>query len=683
MEKTISLFGDEKDERNNRINELIELINRFDYEYYILAEPSADDKEYDMLFRELQDLEAKHPELRKSDSPTQKVGGGTLKEFNQVRHKKQMLSLANTYSEEEIIDFDRKVKELLEEQTYSYTCELKYDGVAISLHYENGILVSGITRGDGFAGDEVTQNIKTIKALPLKVNEVIYKDVKIQNFEVRGEIYLENEDFLQINEKRSLAGEKLYANPRNLTAGTLKSLDSKNVATRPLKIVVYYFDCDDVQIESHYEATQLLKKLGFPVGFDFKQCENIAQVKVFIDSWENRRSELAFNIDGIVIKVDSLRQRNMLGTVARSPRWSIAYKYSAETAVTKLKAITLQVGRTGAVTPVAELEPVFLSGSTISRATLHNYDYILERDIRVGDYVVIEKGGEVIPKVSSVVLEKREAGIEPYVFPSVCPCEHKYPLIRPEGEANYYCNNPVCSWQLRRRIEHFASRNAMNIEGLGEKVVEQFVAMGWLKDISDIYELHTKRNEITELERWGGKSTDNLISAIEESKKLGLNRFIFALGIRFIGEGAAKILASKFNNLDELAEADKDTLLTINEIGEKMADSIIEFFSNPIETKIINRLKTAGCNIISHSFYEIPEDSPFLNKTVVLTGELNSINRNEAKDKLEKLGAKVTNSVSKKTDLVIAGENAGSKLTKAQELNIKIIDEAEFLKMLE
>lgn len=671
----------ENDSTENRIKELVELINKYDTAYYNQAESLVSDREYDKLFDELKDLEKKNPKLMRTDSPTQRVGGTPLKQFKQVQHKKPMLSLANTYTMEEIVDFDRKIRDVVPSE-FTYTCELKYDGVAMSLHYQDGMLELALTRGDGTSGDDVTQNIRTLRNLPLKVNEVKIDDTIISNFEVRGEVYMDNEDFLKINAKREEEGEKLYANPRNLTAGSLKLLDSSQLAKRPLKIVCYYLDVDGVKIDSHFEKMQILKRLGFPIGKQLELCNSLEEVRKFIDAQQANRNSLPFNIDGVVIKLDSQRLQEQVGFVARSPKWAVAYKYEAETAETKLNAITLQVGRTGVVTPVAELEPVFVAGSTISRATLHNYDYIMEKDIRIGDTVIVEKGGDVIPKVSGVVLDKRNPNSEPYQFPANCTCEHQFPLVRPEGEANYYCNNPVCPWQLRRRIEHFASRNAMNIEGLGERVVEKFVELGWLKSIADIYELHSKRDEIAALDKWGTKSADKLIKAIEESKTLPLNKILFAIGIRFIGEGAAKILAKSFSNIDELIAADREKLLTINEIGTKMADSILEFFANPIELEIINRLKLNGCNFQSETFSEVPSDSPFIDKTVVLTGEMSAMGRTQAKEILEKLGAKVTNSVSKKTHILVAGENAGSKLAKAQELGIRVINEAEFMEMV-
>lgn len=679
------------DSKNNndpqaRTDELRKLISKYDDAYYNQAESLISDREYDLLFEELLKLEKENPKLVIAESPTQRVGGAPLKEFKQIRHKKPMLSLSNTYSIDEVEEFDRRIRDILypelkksgERIDLLYTCELKYDGVAMSLHYRNGKLNLALTRGDGLSGDDVTQNIKTIKSIPQVANEVIIEGRKVENFEVRGEIYMLNDDFLKINEQKREAGEKLYANPRNLTAGTLKLLDAKITAERPLNMVCYYLDIDDISVDSHYKKLGILKQLGFPVSDETRQCKNIDEIKTFTEEKHKQRNLLPFNIDGIVIKLDSQKQQNEAGFVARSPRWAVAYKYEAETVRTKLNSISINIGRTGVVTPTAELEPVFLAGSTISRATLHNIDFIQQKDIREGDIVIIEKGGDVIPKVNEVVLEERSEHSLPYEFPKYCNCELHSPLIRPEGEVNYYCDHPECLRQLRRRIEHFAGRNAMDIEGLGEKIVEKFVEKRWLNSIADIYNLAEKREEIVNLEKWGSKSVDNLINAIENSKKQSFNKVLFALGIRFIGEGAAKILAKNFKNIDELMVAEKDRLTYINEIGDKMAESIVDFFQNEKEKEIINRLRNAGVNFESDTYNLEIKTGAFTGKTVVLTGELNTMTREQAKEILESMGAKVAGSVSKKTNLVISGANAGSKLTKAQELGIEIIDEDSF-----
>ncbi|TAL68730.1 MAG: NAD-dependent DNA ligase LigA [Bacteroidetes bacterium] len=665
-----------------RIIELKALINKYDNAYYIEAQPLISDREYDSLFKELKELEQKNPNLVTPDSPTQRVGSDAIKEFERIQHEKPMLSLANTYSEEEVLDFDRRVREALPNEEIKYVAELKYDGVALSLKYRNGKLDCAVTRGDGFAGDNVTENVKTIKNIPLSIADVKMNGNEIQNFEVRGEVYLTEKDFLRINQFREETGEKTYANPRNLTAGTLKLLDPKLVAQRPLKFVCYYFDSDEIKRESHFDNIKLLKQLGFPVGESVKLCNNLDEVFNFINGWESKRNELAFQIDGIVLKVDSISQQEILGTVARSPRWAIAYKYEAENAQTLLKGITLQVGRTGIITPVAELEPVFLAGSTISRATLHNADYIKERDIRIGDTVMIEKGGEVIPKVIKVVLEKRQPNSVPYSFPEVCPCDLKSPISRLEGEASYLCTHPECPWQIRRRIEHFASRNGMNIEGLGEKVVEQFVELGYLKNVADIYSLHQHSEEIKNLDRWGEKSTVNLLDAIEKSKDTSFHRVLFSLGIRFIGEGSAKILAKHFKNIDKLKSATIEELNSVYEIGNKMAESVEQFFHNEKELEIVERLRTAGVNFQLKEEELVAKDMTLSGKTFVLTGELSSMSRGEAKSKIESLGGKVTATVSKNTSYVVVGDSPGSKYDKALKLGVQILNEEQLLEII-
>ncbi len=668
MNDELSLFDSDDKKAENRINELSALINKYDKAYYADATPLVSDREYDELFRELQDLEAQFPALKKSDSPTQRVGSDALESFESVRHDKPMLSLQNTYSRKELSEFFRRVEEGLEGDKAEYVCELKYDGVAMSLRYRKGKLDIAVTRGDGYNGDNITANARTIRNIPLSLNVD-------HDFEVRGEVYLEDQTFREINRKREEAGEKIYANPRNLTAGTLKLLDSSQVASRPLKMVCYYYDATEMNI-THYGNTGKLKELGFPTGYDLRLCKTADEVFEFIDEWESKRHDIPFAIDGIVIKVNSLEQQRLLGFVARSPKWAIAYKYEAETARTLLKDIKLQVGRTGAVTPVAELEPVFLSGSTVSRATLHNVDFITDKDIRVGDTVMVQKGGEVIPKVIGHVPELRSADSKAWEFPALCPCKRQSPLSRPEGEANYYCNDPQCPWQIRRHIEHFASRNAMYIEGLGEKVVEQFTELGLLKDISDIYRLHERRDEIAALERWGDKSADKLMTAIEKSKERPFDKVLFALGIRFIGESAAGLLANHFKNIDKLMNATEEELTGIYEIGERMAKSVLDFFADENEQRIVSRLRESGLQ------FEISNDNsggakPLAGISFVLTGELENMTRTEAKEKITALGGKVTGSVSKKTGYVVVGANPGSKYEKAQKLGITILSEEE------
>lgn len=680
MAETLNLFSDGSEAARIRIAELAELIKKYDRAYYIDAQPLVTDREYDSLFSELAGLEKQYPEYLLPDSPTQRVSGEPLKEFESVAHEKPMLSLSNTYSRDEVSDFDRRVREGLEGREYSYVTELKYDGVAVSLRYSGGELRLAVTRGDGATGDNITQNIKTIKSIPLKVNDVSYHGARLENFEVRGEVYMLEEDFLKINEKRIASEEKPYANPRNLTAGSLKLLDPRQLAERPLRIVCYYLDTADARLESHSENLELIRLLGLPAPNYFKVCPTLEEVYGFIDEWKEKRPSLPFQIDGIVIKVDSLKLQEMLGFVARSPRWAIAYKYEAESAMTKLNGILLQVGRTGAITPVAELEPVFLAGSTVSRATLHNADYIAGLDIRIGDTVLVEKGGDVIPKVTGFVPELRPDGAVPYVFPVICPCELKSSLARPEGEANHYCNHQECPWQIRRRIEHFISRNAMDINA-GEKIIDQLVTNGFIHNIADLYLLKDKRDGLLQLERWGEKSADNLLESIEKSKSKQLDKLIYALGIRFIGEGASKILAKHFKSLDSLAAATKEQLTSVFEIGDKMAESIVQFFADEKQKSIIESLRASGINF-DYTEQNSAESTPLSGKVFVLTGELESMTRNEAKRKIELLGGKVTGSVSKNTNFVVAGANAGSKLTQAQKLGVAVLNEEEFKEMV-
>lgn len=681
MPTTMQSLFDNDSNKQERAEELRSLIRKYDYAYYVEAHPLVSDREYDSLFRELQDIEREHPELITLDSPTQRVSGEPLKEFPQVTHARPMLSLGNTYSREEVADFDRRARELLEGAAFDYVVELKYDGVAISLTYRDGVLVTGATRGDGVVGDDITQNIKTIGSIPLRVREVEVQGVALRNFEVRGEAYMLNDDFVKLNAEREEAGEKSYANPRNLTAGTLKQLDAREVAKRPLQMVCYYLYTDDLRLTHHSANIALLKDLGFPTGEITAVCSNLDEVFAVIGEYEHKREELPFMIDGIVLKIDSMRQQEELGTVARSPRWAIAYKYEAQKALTRLNSITLQVGRTGAVTPVAELQPVFLAGSTISRATLHNADYIQELDLRVGDMVIIEKGGEVIPKVSGVDTTQRSEDAQPYEFPHSCPCHLQTPLHRPEGEANYYCESPACPWQIRRRIEHFASRRAMDIEGLGEKVVELLVEKQFIHTIADIYDLHLRRDELQKLEGWGEKSVQKLLDGIEASKQQPYSRVLFALGIRFVGEGVAKILAKSFPSLELLQQASVEQLTAVNEIGGRIAQSVLDYCSDEHELALVRRMQAAGVQFEQ----EVVEQasSEFAGLTFVLTGELNTMTRTQAGELIEARGGKVSSSVSKKTSYVLAGAAAGSKLQKAIDLGVKVLSEEEFLGMVD
>lgn len=678
-----------------RIQELRQQIRHHDHLYYVEARPQISDRDYDALLRELEDLERAHPELITPDSPTQRVSGEPIGTFETVAHRAPMLSLANTYSREEVEDFDARVRKGLETDSVEYVCELKVDGVAMSIVYEEGHLTRAVTRGDGERGDVVTQNVRTIRAIPLVLgsgawgmpNGGLPRHQAPGIVEVRGEIFMLDADFQALNQAMEEAGEKPYANARNTTAGTLKQKDAREVAKRTLQFTAYWLEESSEQRgvsgeqRTHYGNVQRLQDLGFPTGRDVRLCRNIDEVMAYISEWDAQRDTLPFQIDGVVIKVNSLRQQDELGSIARSPRWAIAYKYEAKKAQTVLRDITLQVGRTGVVTPVAELEPTLLAGSTISRATLHNEDYIKDLDLRIGDTVVIEKGGDVIPKVSAVVIEQRPADALPWQFPTACPCSHHSPLHRPEGEANHYCTHGACPWQVKRRLEHFAARDAMDIDGLGEKAIEQFVEAGLLQTVADIYDLGAKQEEILTLDRWAPKSVERLLKGIEASKAQPFERVLYAMGIRFVGEGVAKVLARAFRNVDALAEASKEALTNVHEIGDRIAESVVEFFEDASERTIVDRLREAGLQFEKEDGAVASDD--FAGMTFVLTGELETMTRREASELIEARGGKVSGSVSKKTTYVVAGTAAGSKLEKAKDLGVEVLDESAFKAMLD
>ncbi|HHJ51864.1 MAG TPA: NAD-dependent DNA ligase LigA, partial [Caldithrix abyssi] len=660
-----------------RIEELRKKIRQYDYEYYVLAQPSVSDFEYDLLMKELEELERQHPELITPDSPTQRVSGEPTKEFPTVQHRYPMLSLANTYNDQEFLEFDQRVRSGLPPGAkVEYVAELKIDGVAVSLLYENGLLIRGATRGDGFQGDDITNNIRTIRSVPLKI---MVEDEFPASFEVRGEVYLPKESFEAINRRRAQEGENLFANPRNAAAGTLKLQDARQVAERRLELFTYYYFTEERTFlrPTHLENLELLKRFGFPVNPHFRLCRDIQQVLEYVREWEEKRDQLPYEIDGVVVKVNSLEQQNILGATAKSPRWAIAFKFKAQQAESRIKKVTWQVGRTGIVTPVAELEPVQLAGTTVSRATLHNPDEIERKDIREGDYVFVEKGGDIIPKVVAVNLKKRTSDIKPLEIPKVCPvCGTK--LVRVEGEAALRCPNETCPEQVMRRIEHFASRDAMDIEGLGTALVQSLVQNGLLKDVADIYRLNAE--DVAALERMGDKSAQNLMEAIERSKSKPFDRFIFALGIPYIGSTAAKILARKFPSIQALQNATREQLEQVDGIGEKMAQSIVEFFRDPKNKKLIERLRQEGLTMEAAT--EAASGDTLEGKTFVLTGTLPDLSRKEASELIEQHGGKVSSSVSKNTGFVVAGENPGSKLEKAKKLGVPIIDQAELLKMI-
>ena len=664
-----------------KIKELRDQINQYDYNYYILAEPSISDEQYDKLVKELEKLETENPSLITPDSPTQRVGKDLTKEFKPVEHKIPMLSLANTYNEQDLFDFDRRVKEALpQNEKIEYVVEYKIDGASASLNYVNGFFNTAATRGDGLIGEEITNNVKTIRAVPLRINIPSNVSYKLKDFEVRGEIFMKINDFNKLNREREENSEKLFANPRNSTAGTLKLQDPKIVAKRNLNIFLYSLISPGEELNSQEENLKLLKRLGFTVNPEYRVCNNIEEVLKFCRSLEEKREGLDYEIDGAVIKVNSIRQQNILGNIAKSPRWAVAYKFKAKQAFTKLNDIIWQVGRTGAVTPVAELEPVKLAGSTISRATLHNIDEIKRKDIRVDDTVVIEKGGDVIPKIVSVVISERKGKNKATVPPVNCPvCNSK--LIQLHDEVALYCENHECSAQIKGRLIHFAARGAMDIEGLGDALIDLFVEKGFIKHFSDIYKLKDKKEELVEIERLGNKSIDNLLSAIEKSKEQPFHKVLFALGIRYVGAGAAQKIANHFGDIDKLVSATEEEISSIYEIGPSISNSIKNFFSNKKNVHIVKELKESGLKFKS-DIKKRSKNLGLTGKSFVLTGTLGTLTREEAGAKIIELGGKVSSNVSKDTDFVIAGEKAGSKLSKAEKLGIKILNENEFLSLL-
>lgn len=667
-------------ETEKKIKELRQAINNHDYRYYVLADPVISDEEYDKLYKELEKLELENPHLIEPDSPTQRIGKDLTKVFNPVTHKVPMLSLANSYDEEDVLDFDRRVKEgLPKNEIVEYVVELKIDGASVSLNYIDGILKSAATRGDGFVGEEITNNVKTIRSIPLSIKIPSSIKYKLNDFEVRGEIFMKVRDFLDLNKEREELGEKLFANPRNSTAGTLKLQNARVVAKRKLNIFLYSLISLQDEFSTQYENLKIIKELGFSVNPEYKLCKNINEVLDVCRKFEQIRDSLDYEVDGAVIKVNSIKQQKILGSIAKSPRWAIAYKFKAKQATTKVNSIKWQVGRTGAITPVAELEPVFLAGSTISRATLHNIDEIRRKDIRAGDKVIIEKGGDVIPKIVSVILSDRPPKSKVTIPPDKCPvCRSK--IIQPPNEVALYCENPECPAQIKGRLIHFASRGAMDIEGLGEALIELLVEKGYLKTFADIYDLKNKKEDLVKIDRLGKKSIDNLINAIEKSKSQPFHKVLFGIGIRYVGAGAAKKLTDHFGSIENMMKASEEEISEIHEIGPSISNSLKNFFSIKHNIEIINKLKAEGI-IFSSEMKEI-KDNLFKEKTIVLTGTLKSFSREQAAEKITLLGGKVSSSVSKKTDFVIYGESAGSKLNKAKDFGIKTLDENEFIKLL-
>lgn len=662
----------------DRHKELKGEIEYHNHQYYVLDKPMITDAKYDQLMQELISLENIYPQLITVDSPSQRVGGKPLEGFRSVRHIVPMLSLGNAFSAEDLKDFHRRVTGGLEGEKVSYVVELKIDGLAISLVYENGLFLRGATRGDGEMGEEITQNLKTIKSIPLRLVKDKPESDSIPEIEVRGEAYMPKKEFVRLNEEREEAGDTTFANPRNAAAGSLRQLDPKVTASRSLSAFIYGVGVvADKQFDSHWDSMQFLKGLGFKINEYIKLYDNIEEVIDFCNHWTDKRHDLPYEIDGIVIKVNSLAQQKKLGFTAKSPRWAIAYKFPAEQAVTKVLDIVINVGRTGVLTPTAVLKPVKVAGSTVSRATLHNEDIIREKDIKIGDTVIIQKAGDIIPEVVEVLKEKRSGEEIEFHMPTQCPVCLS-PVVRLQGEAANRCTGKECPSQLREALFHFVSRDAMNIEGLGPAVVNQLLETGLIKNAADLYKI--KFEDLVNLERMGNKSAKNLLEALEVSKESSLAQLIFALGIRLVGARAGKLLAKHFGSMDNLMEASIEELTTIPEIGEKMAESIVKFFGNQDNLQLIENLKTAGLNMVEQQGIE--GEAKLGGQTFVLTGTLDKLDRKEAQNKLEMLGAKVSSSVSKKTSYVVVGENPGSKYEKAKSLGIPILTEEKLLELL-
>lgn len=658
-----------------QIEALRQEIEQHNYYYYVLSQPIISDYEYDMKMKQLQELEEKYPEYFDPLSPTQRVGSDITTSFEQAYHTYPMLSLGNTYTEGEVKDFYERVRKALNEP-FELVCELKYDGVSISITYEHGEIQRAVTRGDGEKGDVVTANIKTIRSIPLRLKGD-YPD----KFEIRGEVLMPWAVFEALNKEREEQEEPLFANPRNAAAGTIKLQNSAIVASRKLDAYFYYVLGEQLPFDTHFENLQAARGWGFKISENIKLCKTLDEVWEFIHFWDKERKNLPVPIDGIVLKVNSLEQQRKLGTTAKSPRWAIAYKYQAEKALTKLLSVTFQVGRTGAVTPVANLEPVQLSGTTVKRASLHNADIIESLDLHIGDMVYVEKGGEIIPKITGVEKSARPQNGEKVVFIKNCP-ECNAPLIRYPGEAAHYCpNENGCPPQIKGKIEHFVSRKAMNIEGLGEETINLLYENGLLHNVADIYDL--KISDLVSLERLGLKSASNLISSIEKSKEVPFERVLFALGIRFVGETVAKKLAYAFKSIEALQQADYEDLIQVEEIGDKIAQSVRQYFSDPKNLEIINRLKAAGVQLSLNDDKSKRKGNELEGKSVVISGTFKYHSREEYKDLIEAHGGKNVGSVSSKTSFILAGENMGpEKLKKAQNLGIELIDENKFLSMI-
>ena len=678
-----------ENEAKTRIEKLSRELHQHNYNYYVLDKPTISDFDFDMLLKELEKLEKKYPQFALPDSPTQRVGGEPVKSFKTVIHREAFLSLSNTYSEEEIREFDKRVRKLAE-GSVEYVCELKYDGVALGITYKNGILHQAVTRGDGTQGDDITSNVKTIPSIPLRLNEGYPEEV-----EVRGEVFFPLKNFEKLNKEREEKGLEVYANPRNTASGTLKLQDPKEVARRKLDFFLYAILEENEAFQTHYEGLQYARKLGFKVSNNVALCQSLDQIFEYIHDWDTGRFQLDYEIDGIVIKVNDLKQQKLLGFTAKSPRWAVAYKFKAKQAETLLEDIGYQVGRTGAITPVAHLKPVLLAGTTVKRASLHNEDIILQMDIRIGDHVFVEKGGEIIPKIVGVNLAKRPKDIPEFHFATHCPeCGAK--LYRKEGEAAHYCpNEDHCPPQIKGKLEHFISRKAMDIDSLGEGKIELLFDKGLVRNVADLYDL--SYNDIFGLEKiipgedgkkekkisFREKTTERIISGIEESRQRPFERVLFALGIRHVGETVAKKLAQHFRNIDQLMGASREDLVAVDEIGQIIADSVLQYFANEEHQNIISRLKASGLQMETEASEVKVVSQKLDGKSFVVSGVFSNLSRDEIKALIESNGGKNVGSISSKTDYLLAGENMGpSKKAKAEKLNIPIISEEDFEEMI-
>lgn len=664
------------DERQ-RILQLRKELHEHNYKYYVLNQPEISDQEFDFMMKELQELEVRHEDMFDPNSPTQRVGSDINQEFTQVTHKYPMLSLANTYSQEEVADFYNSVKKGLNGEDFEICCELKYDGLSISLTYEDGKLVRGVTRGDGVHGDDVTANVKTIRSIPLVLKDGDWP----KEFEIRGEILMPWNVFERLNQEREAAEEPLFANPRNAASGTLKSQNSALVASRNLDAYLYYLLGDELPGDGHYENLEKAREWGFKISEGMRKVKTLQEIYDFIDYWDTERKNLPVATDGIVLKVNSLRQQRALGYTAKNPRWAIAYKFKAERACTRLNEVTFQVGRTGAVTPVANMEPVQLAGTTVRRATLNNEDFIRSLDLHIGDYVYVEKGGEIIPKIVGVDIEQRPIIAQPVTFITRCPeCGAK--LVRYEGEAAYYCPNDAgCPPQIKGRIEHFISRKAMNIDSIGPETVDDFYRHGFVRNVADLYDI-----EVQQINGDGSrqKSAEKIVNGIEASKQVPFERVVFALGIRFVGETTARLLARHFKTIDALAAASLQDLLEVEGVGEVIAKSVMTYFRNPVTMQIVERLRGYGLQMALSEEQMSSATDKLAGKSIVISGVFAHHSRDEYKQMIEQNGGKNVGSISGKTSFILAGENMGpAKLQKAEKLGIQIVDEEAFLKMIE